>query len=106
MPPIKNGKVSPLREETFLSVRESIRNGDRRHFYQQNRLSLPPLPLPCHQQTADIQTLLQGGNGGKGLKKYSKRSYLINKNVDPKPIFLVKNFSLYRFNYYFCKNYV
>jgi hypothetical protein len=55
------------------------------------------LPLPCHQQTADIQTLLQGGNGGKGLKKYSKRSYLINKNVGSKTIFVIKNFAIYRF---------
>ena len=31
MPPIKDGKVSPLREETLLSVREDIRHSDWRH---------------------------------------------------------------------------
>ena len=99
MPPIKDGKVFPLREETLLSVSEGTRHGDRRLYYlhnhseppatfmeympsfsvfplvftpflQQNRQSLSPFPPRCYRQSTDNQIVLQGGNGDKGFKNY------------------------------------
>ena len=73
MPPIKDSKISPLREKTLLSMREGIRHSDRRLFYQQNRLSLSPLSPRCHRQSPDYQIVLQGGNGDKVLKITCRR---------------------------------